>query len=160
MHRPDPQVGPHLWTGAAGSVHCWDRTVSDQTWTGPCPPFPMSKYDASVGVDLFICFSDAEVTNVLETIIGRFGIDLSNFAVVFVAQDTRPSSQTLSVAVREGVEALGASARDFHLLTTPQLHHIVNVKNSTFGLTLTDLPDATDSLPLSPVNIGYCAPDL
>ncbi|OQV26046.1 Phosphoacetylglucosamine mutase [Hypsibius exemplaris] len=76
---------------------------------------------------------DVDVINVLKNIVARFNIDASIPAIVYVAQDTRPSSDILSAAVRDGVEALGASAKDFHLLTTPQLHHIVNVQNSQFG---------------------------
>ena len=68
----------------------------------------------------------------LKNIVNRYSIDFSIPAIVYLAQDTRPSSGPLSTAFREGVEALGASVKDFHLLTTPQLHHIVNAHNRTF----------------------------
>ena len=77
--------------------------------------------------------SDVDVVTVLKNIVTKFNIDASIPAIVYLAQDTRPSSDMLSAAVREGVEALGASVKDFHLLTTPQLHHIVNAQNSQFS---------------------------
>jgi hypothetical protein len=48
---------------------------------------------------------------------------------VYVAQDTRPSSERLARRVRAGAEAAGADVTHFGLLTTPQLHHIVRMAN-------------------------------
>ncbi|GAU92282.1 hypothetical protein RvY_04382 [Ramazzottius varieornatus] len=76
---------------------------------------------------------DVDVVNVLKNIVAKFEIDFSIPAIVYLAQDTRPSSDMLSTAVRDGVEAVGASVKDFHLLTTPQLHHIVNAQNSALS---------------------------
>eukprot|EP00898_Chlorokybus_atmophyticus_P004933 jgi/Chlat1/5440/Chrsp36S05439 len=53
----------------------------------------------------------------------------SNNVHVFVARDTRPSGLALSDAAKQGVAATGASAVDWGLLTTPQLHFIVRAHN-------------------------------
>ena len=39
--------------------------------------------------------------------------------------------QSLADLVVQGAQALGAVVRDFGLLTTPQLHHVVRMSNST-----------------------------
>lgn len=49
---------------------------------------------------------------------------------LYVAMDTRPSSPALCKAVVAGAQAMGASVRDFGLLTTPQLHFIVRMTNA------------------------------
>ncbi|XP_055327919.1 phosphoacetylglucosamine mutase-like [Paramacrobiotus metropolitanus] len=72
---------------------------------------------------------DKDVVRVLEVIIKHFNIDVAVSAMIYMAQDTRPSSDALAAALRQGVEALGGSVRDFHLLTTPQLHYIVCAHN-------------------------------
>ena len=92
---------------------------------------------------IFIFSSDVDVVNVLKNIIAKFEIDFSIPAIVYLAQDTRPSSNMLSTALRDGVEAAGASVKNFYLLTTPQLHHIVNAQNS--ALSNADQADAMTS---------------
>ncbi|RWS28426.1 phosphoacetylglucosamine mutase-like protein [Leptotrombidium deliense] len=47
--------------------------------------------------------------------------------LVFVARDTRKSSEQLAGAAIDGVRAVGGEAVDFGLLTTPQLHFIVSI---------------------------------
>lgn len=51
--------------------------------------------------------------------------------VVVVARDTRPSSPHLTELVKRGAAAAGARVTDYGLLTTPQLHHIVRVTNTS-----------------------------
>ena len=48
--------------------------------------------------------------------------------MVFIS--SRPSSESLSRSVRDGVECLQGEAIDYGLLTTPQLHFIVASYNS------------------------------
>jgi len=51
-------------------------------------------------------------------------------ARVLFARDTRPSSDRLAECVRRGVVAVGVAPEDCCILTTPQLHHIVRMRNS------------------------------
>ncbi|GFS55480.1 phosphoacetylglucosamine mutase [Nephila pilipes] len=55
-------------------------------------------------------------------------------ANVFLARDTRKSSEFLANAALDGVKALNGELKDFGLLTTPQLHFVVYCKNySAYG---------------------------
>ena len=56
---------------------------------------------------------------------GEEPIYLSNKGCVFVARDTRPSSIDLSEALIKGVRSAGGDEIDLGLLTTPQLHFLV-----------------------------------
>ncbi|CAL8316651.1 unnamed protein product [Merluccius merluccius] len=62
---------------------------------------------------------------VLEDIIEKESIDLTQEAHVFVGKDTRSSSARLSEAVLDGVTALRGHSKDYGLVTTPQLHYMV-----------------------------------
>lgn len=66
----------------------------------------------------------------LNDIIEMEAINLSQDASVFIGKDTRPSSETLSQAVLDGVSSLGGHGCDYGLLTTPQLHFMVCCKNT------------------------------
>ncbi|KAJ8274721.1 hypothetical protein COCON_G00093460 [Conger conger] len=68
----------------------------------------------------------------LKDIIEMEAVDLSQNASVFIGKDTRPSSETLSQAVLDGVSSLDSHAYDYGLLTTPQLHFMVCCKNTQF----------------------------
>jgi phosphoacetylglucosamine mutase len=74
--------------------------------------------------------SDAELPCAIEKIVECTKLDMQNSAFVISARDTRPSSDSLSRAVQDGVIALGATFTDFGLLTTPQLHYIVRCINT------------------------------
>ncbi|XP_065071481.1 phosphoacetylglucosamine mutase-like [Rhopilema esculentum] len=74
--------------------------------------------------------SDDELGDVLQHIVSINNIDMNSPATVIVARDTRPSGNTLLLAFKEGVEAMGHTCRDFGLLTTPQLHYIVRCLNT------------------------------
>lgn len=72
------------------------------------------------------------VAEALTGIAAAEGISL-DFAVrpnVFIAKDTRPSSESLAALVRCGAEAVTGSVTDYGVLTTPQLHHIVRQINA------------------------------
>ncbi|KAK0154463.1 Phosphoacetylglucosamine mutase [Merluccius polli] len=62
---------------------------------------------------------------VLEDVIEKESIDLTQEAHVFVGKDTRSSSARLSEAVLDGVTALRGHSKDYGLVTTPQLHYMV-----------------------------------
>ncbi|XP_064601662.1 phosphoacetylglucosamine mutase-like [Liolophura sinensis] len=66
----------------------------------------------------------------LRTLIQKENIDMSVEGYIYVAKDTRPSSSSLSQAVMDGVSALKTNAKDYGLLTTPQLHYMVTCKNT------------------------------
>ncbi|KAI1897261.1 hypothetical protein AGOR_G00081490 [Albula goreensis] len=66
----------------------------------------------------------------LQEVIEREAINMGQEASVFIGKDTRPSSESLSQAVLDGVSALGAHGHDYGLLTTPQLHFMVCCKNT------------------------------
>jgi phosphoacetylglucosamine mutase len=55
---------------------------------------------------------------------------LTGEAIVYIAKDTRPTSEALSKSATEGCLAMGAKVKDFGLLTTPQLHFMVNYDNT------------------------------
>nr|XP_057913732.1 phosphoacetylglucosamine mutase isoform X1 [Doryrhamphus excisus] len=71
-----------------------------------------------------------ELLSVLEEIIAKESIDMSQEAVVFVGKDTRSSSDSLSQAVLDGVHALHGQSKDYGLVTTPQLHYMVRCHNT------------------------------
>nr|XP_061785056.1 phosphoacetylglucosamine mutase-like isoform X2 [Nerophis lumbriciformis] len=67
---------------------------------------------------------------VLEDIVEKESIDMSQEAIVFVGKDTRSSSDRLSQAVLDGVCALHSHNKDYGLVTTPQLHYLVCCHNT------------------------------
>lgn len=71
-----------------------------------------------------------ELVEVLKDICTTQKIELDAPACVFAGKDTRPSSESLSNAAKDGVVALDAQFNDFGILTTPQLHYMVVCKNT------------------------------
>ena len=67
------------------------------------------------------------VVEVLDSIVAAEKIDLDQTGNVFVAKDTRPSSEHLAELTREGALVIGGNVLDFGLQTTPQLHHLVRM---------------------------------
>lgn len=72
---------------------------------------------------------DAEVGAKLLEIGIAEKVSLEQKAIVYIAKDTRESSERLAGRVRAGAEAVGATVVDFGLLSTPQLHFIVREYN-------------------------------
>lgn len=72
---------------------------------------------------------EKEAVAVLNHIIARERIDLERTGNIFIAKDTRSSSEHLSELAREGALLLGGNVLDFSLQTTPQLHHLVRMWN-------------------------------
>ncbi|GMF50924.1 unnamed protein product [Phytophthora fragariaefolia] len=70
-----------------------------------------------------------KVVEVLDTIVTAEKIDLDQTGNVFIAKDTRPSSEHLAELAREGALVIGGNVLDFGLQTTPQLHHLVRMWN-------------------------------
>ncbi|XP_038818162.1 phosphoacetylglucosamine mutase isoform X1 [Salvelinus namaycush] len=71
-----------------------------------------------------------ELLTALKDVIEREAISMAQEASVFVGKDTRPSSDSLSQAVLDGVHALGGHSKDYGLVTTPQLHYMVCCQNT------------------------------
>eukprot|EP00093_Oithona_nana_P008348 08348.XXX_231475_229406_1 [CDS] Oithona nana genome sequencing. len=75
--------------------------------------------------------SDENLGQVLENIVVEHQIPMDAKSVVFVGRDTRTSSQALSKAVTDGVEAVqGAGVVDYGVVSTPQLHYFVVCHNT------------------------------
>mmetsp|Transcript_38694 Transcript_38694/g.76271 ORF Transcript_38694/g.76271 Transcript_38694/m.76271 type:complete len:618 (+) Transcript_38694:3-1856(+) len=55
-------------------------------------------------------------------------------AVVYVGRDTRRSSPRLNALAVKGAQLCGAEVRDLGLVTTPQLHHVVRMRNVADGV--------------------------
>ncbi|GLD98356.1 hypothetical protein PINS_up007053 [Pythium insidiosum] len=70
-----------------------------------------------------------KVVEVLDAIVAAEKIDLDQTGNVFIAKDTRPSSEHLAELAREGALVVGGNVLDFGLQTTPQLHHLVRMWN-------------------------------
>ncbi|XP_055728507.1 phosphoacetylglucosamine mutase-like [Salvelinus fontinalis] len=66
----------------------------------------------------------------LKDVIKREAISMAQEASVFVGKDTRPSSESLSQAVLDGVHTLESHSKDYGLVTTPQLHYMVCCQNT------------------------------
>uniref|UniRef100_A0A674BR35 Phosphoacetylglucosamine mutase n=1 Tax=Salmo trutta TaxID=8032 RepID=A0A674BR35_SALTR len=64
----------------------------------------------------------------LKDVIEREAISMAQEASVFVGKDTRPSSESLSQAVLDGVHSL--ESHNYGLVTTPQLHYMVCCQNT------------------------------
>lgn len=79
--------------------------------------------------DLANAATTSKVIEVMENIVKKETIDLEQTGNVFIAKDTRSTSESLSEMVREGVLLMGGNVLDFGLQTTPQLHHLVRMWN-------------------------------
>lgn len=92
-----------------------------QTWE----PFAEALCNASSVEDL-----EEELQNISVRALGGEDCRRSP-AVVIVGRDTRPHSAELAQCVREGAEAYGGTVFDLGEVTTPQLHFIVQLTNSS-----------------------------
>lgn len=70
------------------------------------------------------------LTEVVDSIVEKYKIDMGFEASVIYAIDTRPSSAPLAKSLADGIQALGGQAKDFGLKTTPQLHYLVRCVNT------------------------------
>ena len=60
---------------------------------------------------------------------GGGGATTAAGAVVYVARDTRATSEVLAGCFADGVRLVGAAVRDYGVMTTPQLHWMVFAAN-------------------------------
>lgn len=73
--------------------------------------------------------SDANLEESIRQCENKYSSLQNKSGLVFVARDTRPSSESLSAAAISGIKALGGEYHDYGLLTTPQLHFIIREYN-------------------------------
>ncbi|KAI0348564.1 phosphoacetylglucosamine mutase [Trametopsis cervina] len=66
----------------------------------------------------------------LQRLVTTLRIDLSKPARVVYARDTRPSGPALVASLEDGFAALGVSARNAEVTTTPILHYLVRAINT------------------------------
>ncbi|CAH2249233.1 phosphoacetylglucosamine mutase [Pelobates cultripes] len=71
-----------------------------------------------------------ELQTVMTFIIQQEDIKMDQKASVAIGRDTRPSSESLSQAVIDGVTALDSKYHDYGLVTTPQLHYVICCRNT------------------------------
>jgi phosphoacetylglucosamine mutase len=71
-----------------------------------------------------------DLVDVLEALVQTAKIDLSKPANVVYARDTRPSGPALVAALEDGFKAMGATARNAGVTTTPILHYLVRSINT------------------------------
>jgi len=81
--------------------------------------------------------STAEVMSAAAAVAAAEGVELvADGGQVFVAGDSRPHSERLAALARRGAALAGAAVSNLGLLTTPQLHHTVRMKNVQDGVSL------------------------
>lgn len=68
--------------------------------------------------------------DVVDALVKNTKIDLSKPSRVVYARDTRPSGPILVAALEDGFKALGVTARDAGVTTTPILHYLVRAINT------------------------------
>jgi phosphoacetylglucosamine mutase len=68
--------------------------------------------------------------DVCDALIRNTKIDLSKPSRVVYARDTRPSGPALVAALEDGFKALGVTARNAGVTTTPILHYLVRAMNT------------------------------
>jgi len=73
---------------------------------------------------------DGELAKVVDQLVQDQKVDLTVEANVYIGRDTRPSSDGLSKAVLDGIEAAGGKVKDYGVVTTPQLHYFVVCENT------------------------------
>ena len=67
---------------------------------------------------------------VVQNLVKVAKIDLNKPSRVVYARDTRPSAPLLVRALEDGLNAIGAEARDAGVTTTPVLHYLVRAINT------------------------------
>ncbi|XP_014242302.1 phosphoacetylglucosamine mutase [Cimex lectularius] len=75
--------------------------------------------------------SDEKLEEELRQIAKSTGADMSKPSLVFVGQDTRPSSSRLADAAIAGAKAYNGQVVDQGIVSTPLLHYLVNTYNTS-----------------------------
>jgi phosphoacetylglucosamine mutase len=106
-HNPEPDNGIKMVDADGGMLH--------QSWEAYATAVANAPEDAL----------DAELAKV----VAAENIGEGAKGTVLLGQDTRPHSARLSNIAVEGVSVVGGVADDCGVLTTPQLHHLVRLRN-------------------------------
>ncbi|KFM77706.1 Phosphoacetylglucosamine mutase, partial [Stegodyphus mimosarum] len=80
---------------------------------------------------LLVNSENAELDKSLQLIVEKTKLNYNISANVFLAKDTRSSGTKLLEAALDGVRVISGQAKDFGLLTTPQLHFVVVCQNNS-----------------------------
>jgi Phosphoglucomutase/phosphomannomutase, alpha/beta/alpha domain I len=80
--------------------------------------------------DLARCSSTKELADALALLASTYNIRDCSSAVVLLGYDTRPSSRSLFEIARTSIQAMNARVLDCGLVTTPQLHFMVQQVNA------------------------------
>ena len=110
-HNPEPDNGIKLVDTDGGMLH--------QSWEG----FATRLANADEG----------ELPAVLAAVAAETATAEAAGGVVVIGRDTRPHSEGLANIALEGVAAVGGIGVDCGVLTTPQLHHLVRMRNGEAG---------------------------
>ena len=110
-HNPEPDNGIKLVDTDGGMLH--------QSWEG----FATRLANADEG----------ELPAVLAAVAAETATAEASGGVVVIGRDTRPHSEGLASIALEGVAAVGGIGVDCGVLTTPQLHHLVRMRNGEAG---------------------------
>ena len=110
-HNPEPDNGIKLVDTDGGMLH--------QSWEG----FATRLANADEG----------ELPAVLAAVAAETATAEASGGVVVIGRDTRPHSEGLANIALEGVAAVGGIGVDCGVLTTPQLHHLVRMRNGEAG---------------------------
>ncbi|XP_018318405.1 phosphoacetylglucosamine mutase isoform X2 [Agrilus planipennis] len=78
----------------------------------------------------FANVQDDELEAIINEIVDKFNIPMTDRSVIYIGKDTRPSSPSLAKSLMDGILALSGKPVDFGIVTTPQLHYIVACRNS------------------------------
>ncbi|RLO13982.1 hypothetical protein DYB28_000744 [Aphanomyces astaci] len=97
-----------------------------------------------------------KVVEALDSIVRAEKIDLDQPGNIFIAKDTRVSSEHLSELAREGALLVGGNVLDFGLQTTPQLHHYVRMTAYANGGAHAYLKAKQIPIGLAKTGVKYC----
>jgi phosphoacetylglucosamine mutase len=96
--------------------------------------------------ELANCEDSIDTMKLLQELIAKHNIPLSNAAHVIIGRDTRPSSFGLFECACRGIEAYGGTVHDIGTVTTPQLHFVVKRLNEEMARNPTGFPNAVHAL--------------
>jgi phosphoacetylglucosamine mutase len=74
--------------------------------------------------------NEQDLLNELNKLIAQLNIKLDTPSNVIIARDSRDSGPALTKATIDGLQVFNTTYKNFHLLTTPQLHYLVRAINT------------------------------
>lgn len=74
--------------------------------------------------------TEQELLDELNRLVAHLNVNLDVPSNVIIARDSRASGPALTEATIDGLKVFNTSYKNFHLLTTPQLHYLVRATNT------------------------------